>query len=333
MTTAKGPKYAARVARLPEVFELLSAHPNGVPLVRLAEEVGAPADELREDLLAFYSADLVAGDPLLGLSRPSVLEFLGDDGTEADPHQAEVVRVIDEHPADELGVQYVDASELALVYTAASALHAITPDDDLAAAIDVLTETMVGHVGEREQVANWNRALRPLQSAQRRRNAVRIVYSRAWDHAVTPPRVIHPYRLEQTRRGWEVDAGPPDEDGNLRTFLLSGIRDFEVLEEEFELPEDLTRMLAERRTTTTVRVCLPHSARWTADMYAESVTVVRADEDDVELELECLEPLERRVGMLLLAAGPDTFVVAPGDLQHAGVVLAEELLVHHRVTG
>lgn len=329
----RGPKYAARVARLPEVFELLAAHPDGVPLERLAEEVGAPADELREDLLAFYSADLVEGDPLLGLSRPSVLEFLGDDGAEADPHQAEVVRVIDEHPADELGVQYVDASELALVYTAASALLTIEDDEDLAAAMDVLTETMFGHVGEAEQVPHWNRALRPLQTAYRQRNAVRIVYSRAWDHAVTPPRVIHPYRLVQTRRGWEVDAGPPDAEGNLRTFLLSGIRDFEVLEEEFEPPADLARLLAERRTTSTVRVCLPHASRWAADMYAESVTVVRADEDDVELELECLEPLDRRVGMLLLAAGPDAFVVEPEELAHAGVVLAEELLVHHRVTG
>ncbi|QYJ04299.1 WYL domain-containing protein [Nocardioides panacisoli] len=331
---SKGPQYAARVARLPEVFELLSAHPAGVPLARLAEEVGAPADELREDLLAFYSADLMEGDPLLGLFRPPVLEFLGDDGAEADPHQAEVVRVVDEHPADELGVQYVDASELALVYTAASALHDIEPDEDLAAAIDVLTETMVGReAGPEPTAARWNRALRPLQTAQRQRNAVRVVYSRAWDHAVTPPRVIHPYRLVQTRRGWEVDAGPPDPDGSLRTYLLSGVREFEVLEEQFVLPDDLPQRLAEQRATSTVTVVLPHHARWAADMYAENVTVVRADEDDVELELECLEPLERRVGMLLLAAGPDSFVREPADLRHAGVVLAEELLVHHRVTG
>lgn len=328
MTNA--PKYAARVGRLPKVFELLAAHPNGVPLDTLADEVGAPADELREDLLAFYSADLVEGDPLLGLSRPTVLEFLGGDGDEADPRRAEVVRISDEHAADEIGVEYVDASELALVHTAALALNAVEPDPDLAAAIDVLTETMFGESAGVPELPDWNRQLPRLQSAQQRRNVVRIVYSRAWEHGLTP-KAIHPYRLVQTRRGWEVDAGPPDDHGRLRTFLLSGIRDIEVLEETFDLPEGLPDLLQQQRATTRVRVCLPHDARWAADMYAERVSVVDADEETVSLDLDLLEPLDRRVGMLLLAAGPDGFVVQPEEFHHSGAVLAEELLTHHSV--
>ena len=311
---------------------MLLAHPDGVPLTVLAEEVGVPTDELREDLLAFYTADPLESDRMLGLWRPPVIEFLGSDGDpEVEPGEAETVRAVNERPTEELGVEYVDASELALVHTAAVALHDVERDPDLAAAIDVLTETMVGApVGQPEPPA-WNEPLRPLQEAQRDRHAVRIVYSRTWQHGVSA-RVIHPYRLVQTRRGWEVDAGPPDSAGRLRTYLLSGIREVESLEQPFELPEDLPAMLDAQRVTTTVRMVVPHGSRWAADMYAETVTVLRADEDDAELELELLPPLADRVGMLLLAAGSGAFVVEPADLASAGAVLAEELLVHYSVS-
>ena len=311
---------------------MLLAHPDGVPLTVLAEEVGVPTDELREDLLAFYTADPLESDRMLGLWRPPVIEFLGSDGDpEVEPGEAETVRAVNERPTEELGVEYVDASELALVHTAAVALHDVERDPDLAAAIDVLTETMVGApVGQPEPPA-WNEPLRPLQEAQRDRHAVRIVYSRTWQHGVSA-RVIHPYRLVQTRRGWEVDAGPPDSAGRLRTYLLSGIREVESLEQPFELPENLPAMLDAQRVTTTVRMVVPHGSRWAADMYAETVTVLRADEDDAELELELLPPLADRVGMLLLAAGSGAFVVEPADLASAGAVLAEELLVHYSVS-
>ncbi|WP_435768813.1 helix-turn-helix transcriptional regulator [Nocardioides sp. SYSU DS0651] len=324
------PRYVARIARLPRVFERLATHPDGLSLKALAAEFDVPAPELRDDLMAFYTAD-VGPDLLLGLTRPDVLEFLGPDGTETDPNDAQVVRLVSESPADELGVEYVDAAELALVYTAALALHDIEPDnDDLGEAIDVLTETMFGEPAVVPETGAWTQPLQPLQRAQRERRAARIVYSRAWEQGVTG-REIHPYRLVQTRRGWEVDAGPPDELGRLRTFLLSNVREVEVLEETFALPEGVERMLDEQRLTTRVRVLLPQGARWAADFYAEKVTFVEDDEESVVVDLELLPPLERRVGMLLLAAGPDAFVLEPRELEHAGVVLAEELLVHHSV--
>jgi predicted DNA-binding transcriptional regulator YafY len=323
------PKYAARFGRLPAVLEMLLAHPDGVPLGTLADEVRIPAEELREDLLAFYTADPLENDRMLGLWRPPVLEFLGPDGDgDIDPLEAEVVRAVNDRPTEELGVEYVDASELALVHTAAVALHDVEPDEDLAAAIDVLTETMVGTPGGQPELPAWNQPLRPLQEAQRHRRAVKIVYSRTWQHGVST-RVIHPYRLVQTRRGWEVDAGPPDSAGRLRTFLLSGIRDVESLEQTFEPPTGLAAMLDAQRATTPVRMVLPHGSRWAADMYAETVTVLSADEDDAEVELALLPPLADRVGMLLLAAGSGAFVTDPPELADAGAVLAEELLMHH----
>lgn len=328
------PKYAQRVARLPEVFELLAAHPNGLPLVDLGERLGVPADELREDLLAFFAAD-VGG--LLGLSRPSVLDFVGLDGADVDPNQAEVVRLIEERPADELGVEHVDASELALIYTAARALLEVDPDDaDLAGAIDVLTETMVGEgltlaepSSESSAPDTSVRVLEPLQDAASEHRRTRIVYSRSWYAGVTD-RVIDPYRLVQTRRGWEVDAGPPDDEGRLRTFLLSNIRDLEVLDETFEPPADVEARLQDQRQTVTVRVRIPHQARWAADMYAETSEVVSDDETDVTLDLALLPPVEQRVGLLLLASGPDAAVVDPPGLVAAGPKLAAELLRHHR---
>jgi proteasome accessory factor C len=324
------PKYAQRVARLPEVFELLGAHPHGLPLVDLATRLGVPAEELREDLMAFFTAD-VGG--LLGLSRPDVLDFVGPDGAEADPNDAEIVRLIDERPTDELGVEHVDAAELALVYTAAQALLEADPDDaDLAGALDVLTETMLGEGlapdGEAEDavVVGPLAALRRAAASFRR---VRIVYSRSWYAGVTE-RVVEPYRLVQTRRGWELDAGLPDRGGEVRTFLLSNVRELEVLDEGYTAPADLEARLAEQRRTSTVRVRIGHHARWAADMYAERVTVVADDETEVTLDLELLPPVDERLGLLLLAAGPDAAVVEPPGLIAVGPRLAAELLAHHR---
>ncbi|TIC87472.1 WYL domain-containing protein [Nocardioides sp. GY 10113] len=324
------PVYAARIARLPRVFERLAAHPEGLPLADLAADLGIPAAELREDLVAFFAAD-VSSDWLLGLTRPDVLEFLGPDGDQEDPAVAEVVRFVEEH--GELGVEYVGASELALVHAAALALQDIEPDNtDLADAIDVLTETMFGSAdrgADEPAVRQWVQPLPRLQEAQAQRRAARIVYSRAWQHGVTE-REIEPYRLVQTRRGWEVDAGPPAADGSVRTYLLSNIREVELTERTFEPPADLAARLEAQRATETVRVCVPHEARWAADFYAERVTVVQDDEELVALDVELLPPLERRVAMMLLAAGPEAFVVAPQSLELVHEGLAAELLRHHQ---
>ena len=73
------PKYVARIARLPLVFEHLAAHRDGLSMGQLAAEFDVPPEQLREDLLAFYTAD-VTPDLLMGLSRPGVLGFFGPDG-------------------------------------------------------------------------------------------------------------------------------------------------------------------------------------------------------------------------------------------------------------
>lgn len=329
------PKYVERFARLPKVFERLQRQPDGVSLEELAADFDISVAALREELLAFYTAD-IGGRWLL--TRPEVLEFLGPDGDTEDPGTAGIVRIVAEVPAD-IGVEYVDAGELGLAYTAALALLETEPgNEELGQAIDVLTETMFGPsaaaadgdgAGEAAPaVAAWNRLLPVFREALAAGRAVRIVYSRAWHPGVTE-REIEPYQLVQTRRGWEVDAGPADAEGRLRTFLLSNIRSAEIVERGFTAPDDVADRLAEQRATTRVRVLLPQSARWAADFYAETVTLVEDDEEDVVVDLELLPPVDRRVGRLLLAAGPLATVLDPAELDSAGVVLAEELMVHH----
>jgi len=325
---AQLPKYVQRFARLPRVFEVLATRPEGMSLTELGAAVDVDPGELHTDLLAFYTADI--GPYLLGLSMPAAIEFFsGDTGSEVDPNVADRVRLTDDRPAEAIGVEHVDAGELALVYTAAVALAETEPGNaDLAAAIDALT----GAVGVEESPDGQPR---PNDFVSRLRDAVegcrrvRIEYSRAWKEGVIE-RVIEPYRLIQTRRGWEVDAGPVDPDGKLRTYLVVHIRSLDVLEETFERPGDVEARLAAQRTTERVRVQIPHAARWAADFHAEQVHVVEQDETDVVLDLDLLPPVESRLGLLLLAAGLDSAVLDPHGLVRAGPDLARVLLAHHR---
>jgi proteasome accessory factor C len=246
-------------------------------------------------------------------------------------------------------VEYLNASELGLIYSAAKAQLDLDPDDeDLRDALDALTETMLGPSAavdstpvvepaesrapaSLETPAPWNEPLDRLEEAIAARRKVRIVYSRAWTEGVGE-RVIDPYLLVATRRGWEVDAGPPDEQGRLRTYLLPHIRECEVLDETFEPPADLDALLKEQRRTTRVRVQIPHAARWAADFYAENVEVVDDDELATTLDLDLLPPIDHRVGLLLLIAGEDARVLQPPALIAAGPTLAIDLLNHHRAS-
>ncbi|CAM3256829.1 WYL domain-containing protein [Nocardioides dubius] len=328
--------YVQRIARLPKVFEVLGAYPDGLTVDELASRVGVDSTELRQDLLAFYAADL-GPEWLMGLSRPEVLEFVGPDGVDEDPNHAERVRIVDPRPSEELGVEYVDAAELALIYTAAQMELEAAWSQDLADALAVLEETLLGTAARPVEGAEpepgapgdggaRSETLAALQLARTEQRKVRIVYSRSWRHGVSE-RIVEPYRLVHTRRGWELDAGVGDE--QLRTFLLTNVRSCEPLEETFAPPSDLAERLIAQRATTTARVRVPYQARWAADSYAEQVRVVAEHESVVELELELLPPLERRLGLLLLVAGTEAELVEPAGLAGARAELARELRAHH----
>lgn len=332
------PGYVARLARTPQILAYLQAHPNGMPLAALAARFELPPDTLRADLIAFFMAEVVAhDDTFLGLSGPAPLEFTNSEGVEIDPNEATWVRVVDPRPTEELGAEYLSSSELGLLWGAATALATLEPaNEDLASAIEVLTDTLFEGVdGDAVRAARTPSAgslVADLRTAIEQQRRVKIRYSRAWQ-AGEGVREVEPYLLVQTSRGWELDAGALSDDGEtvgLRTFLLSNIRELDMLEQTFERPLDLLDRLDAQRVTERVRLVLPHEARWAADMYAESVSQVADDERTQTLDLELLPPVERRVGLMLLAAGEESRVVSPRGLMSAALQTASDLLAHHR---
>ena len=134
----------------------------------------------------------------------------------------------------------------------------------------------------------------------------------------------------RTRRGWEVDAGPADAEGNKRTYLLARVQEFEVLAERFSDPDDLDVLLARQRTLTRVELIVPHERRWAVEKYAECADVVEENPRTVRLSAYLLEPVRFRVGLILLDGGVRAKVIDPIGLAEAGRELARILLATTR---
>jgi vacuolar-type H+-ATPase subunit F/Vma7 len=130
--------------------------------------------------------------------------------------------------------------------------------------------------------------------------------------------------------GWEVDAGVVGRAEYVPTFLLSGIRELDVLDETFERPADVDERIERNRREVAVTFVVPQGARWVVERHAESAEVLEEDEESVKLRANVLPPVRRRVGLVLLIAGTDAFVTEPANVRDAGRDLARELLAHHR---
>ncbi len=318
-------RYAQRVQRLARVFGILLHHPDGLSLTALADETGVDADDLRADLVVFMNRDLPV-DSDLALTAGLGLEFIGPDGEQTESRNAERVRLTSASPLTELGLEYLGADVLGPLYRAARDLSAIEPGNVvLAGALEQLTATLLAGIDAGTPYGGPFAAA--LRQAAKDRRRVRIDYWRAWRPGISS-RVIEPYRVVSTRRGFEVDAGPPDEAGQIRTFLVSGIRELTTLDERFERPSDVAERIARSRTLTPVRLVVPRDRSWVVERFAERVRVSRAD-DDLEVVADLLPPVADRLGLIMTIAGPDAFVVEPRDLENAGALLARRLLAHH----
>lgn len=318
-------KYAQRVERLARVFGLLLHHPDGLTLDQLSAESGLAVANLRSDLAVFMNRDIpVAND--LALTEGIGIEFLTEAGEETVSTEAARVRLTSDAPLTELGLEYFSADVLGPLYQSARQLAALEPDNEvLAGAVQRLSETLMAGI---DGTAPYGGEIAgALRQASRERRRVRIDYWRAWRPGVSR-RVIEPYRVVSTRRGFEVDAGPPDATGDIRTFLVSGIRDLEVLDETFERPADVQRRIERSRALTPVRLVVPRDLQWVVSRFAESSRVVRADAD-IEVEAQVLPPVADRVGLMMTIAGAEAFVVSPEWLADAGPVTAARLIEHH----
>lgn len=324
--------YAQRLAALPRALGILELHPQGLPLADLAAELDVEPADLREVFLAYYLADLVELDSF-GLP---VVEFFspGDSDDIAAETDGDVsaetswVRVLTADPEHELGVDHLTAGQLAALYEAGVDLLALEPDNDvLRGAIEAFESAL--EPADKPLASQWGAGTaQVLHRAAVEHRRVRLTYVRQWSPGASA-RVIEPYRLVRTRRGWEVDAGPADDVTRVRTYLVSGIVEHEVLDETFEPPADLDALLAANRAAETVELVVPQSARWAVERFAESVTVLADDEESVQLHAELLPPVASRLGLLLLCCGPDAFVMAPPSLLDAGESTARQLLEHH----
>lgn len=318
-------RYAVRVQRLARLFGILTHHPDGLALADLAAETGVSQAELRADLGVFMNRELPA-ELDWALLRGVGVEFLGAAGEETESRDAVRVRLTSNAPLAELGLEHLSADVLGPLYRAATDLLAVEPENaTLRAAVDRLAHTLLTGVDETEPFGGQVAAA--LRQAGRERRRVRIVYWRAWRPGVST-RVIEPYRVVSTRRGFEVDAGPLDDSGAIRTFLVSGVSGVEVLDETFERPDDVAERIAASRRTTSVRLVVPRDRSWVVERFAERVDVLQAD-DDLEVQADVLPPVQERVGLMLTIAGPGSFVVAPPHLADASAATARRLLAHH----
>jgi proteasome accessory factor C len=326
--------YAQRLAALPRALGILELHPQGLPLADLARELGVEPVDLREVFMAYYLADLVELDsfalPVVEFFAPGAEDSDGteDDDLDAADAEGQWVRVLAADPEHELGVDHLTAGQLAALYEAGVDLLALEPDNaTLRGAVAAFESAL--EPADKPLASQWGAGTaQALHRAAEEHRQVRISYVRQWRPGASD-RVIEPYRLVRTRRGWEVDAGPADEAAPVRTYLVSGIVEHQVLDATFVPPADLDARLAGNRAAERVELVVPQSSRWAVERFAESVTVLADDEESVSLQADLLPPVASRLGLLLLCCGPEAFVMAPKDLVDAGEVTARLLLEHH----
>ena len=209
--------FVRQLAELPAVLEALSYH-RAVPMSALAAEVGITEKKVREFLVSYFMTE----EPASRRGWVPPLEFVDETGEEEDPAVAPLVRLTSDIVTNDLAFRYSPVEGWARVFRAArDQLHLEPENSRLEGALEKLRRAIDDALDAGSRVddqpdgpAAWHRA-----AVEHRRVAIR--YARAWRPGTTE-RVVDPYRVARTRRGWEVDAGPPDADGRLRTYLLSG---------------------------------------------------------------------------------------------------------------
>lgn len=309
---------------------LLEVHGGRLTFREISRATGAAVDELRRQAEAYADLDSVATlDRYVG--TPAY--FLVDPADPLDPDAPpcdDDFLVLTASPQDLLGIEQFDATVLGPLYSAAVQLLMEEPENaDLRAASDLLRERFlpgmrpVGQFGGRHVAA--------LHRAITEHRKVRIVYSRAWRPGISE-RVVEPYQLVHTSRGPEVDAGPLDESGAIRTFLVARIRELELLDDTFEAPADALERCARARQLTVVTGYVPHSALWSVEKWAERLEATAQDRDGLAFRAHLLPPVEGRAALILLMAGDDAYLDDPA-LDRAAADLAQRLLAHHGLAG
>lgn len=314
----------ARFTLVPKAIEALTDRPGGMRLRDLAGLLGVSRDALLAEFDAYHAS---VGDVLRGGYREPALEFVPDPAgpnADSEPAVTGFVRLRDLRPAAEAKVRAMSLGELGEVIRLVRERMLAEPDNSvLAEVLDALTGS--GPTGEESSAVE---RARPFRRAAAERQRMRISYAPEW-RSVLIERVIEPYQVVHTRRGWEIDAGVVGKEGVVGTFLVAGVRSFDVLADTFEPPPDLAARIDRARRPRSVELVVPHAATWAVEMHAESAEVLEEDEDEIRPRALLLPPVAARLGLLLLAAGPAASVLAPPAAADAGRAMARDLLRHH----
>ncbi|HEX6325234.1 MAG TPA: WYL domain-containing protein [Jiangellaceae bacterium] len=323
------PSYVQRFGRVARALAILADYPQGIRLSQLAAHLGTTEGELREEIWEYH----VTVDQLSDGYHQPVIEFVagprvGSETDEVSPADAPFVRLRDLRSPPGIGAWLLSFGQLAAVAAAGLRQCAEEPENDvLVAALKVVADSVLA--GAVPGGAAWPEVVaRRIRQAGSERRRVRIVYAMAW-RAGTVERVVEPYRVIRTGRGWEVDAAIVGRNGAIATFLTSGILTLEVLPERFRRPPDVDQRIERHRQPTAVELVVPHDTQWLVEEYAESVDVLDDDEDRLRIRARLVPPVGPRLGLVLLAAGPHAHVIDPVNLREAGRDLARALLAHH----
>ncbi len=326
------PRYVQRLGMVFEALAVLDLYPGGLELADLAELLEVDEHGLRADLIAYN-----AGTDLGPDGMTAWVEFLtrvpsdpADDDDELYAAATEAVAVRLHNPGSGIPGQAggLSVAEVGQVLIAAEDLARVEPHNmALAQVIAQLRSRWLPGVTEVWRPSLDRRFESELTTAMEECRVVDIEYDRAWRPGVVSRR-IEPYALVRTQRGFEVDAGPVQSDGGIRTYLVNQIKRLVVSADTFTRPPNADELCAANRQATTVHVVMPRERQWVTEYLAERVVVSAAD-DDVALEMSVIEPLADRVGLVLLQAGPGAFVTEPDHLAEADDALARRLLAHH----
>lgn len=308
------------------VVHILTNH-GPLPVGQLADLLHEPVTEVRAQLAAFNDVDTtdLHLDPMFTITPaggwPEDLEV-----PDPDPADTDVVAFSPAVAAPDLGLTHVDAGTLGPLLAAADQLSILEPANlPLASAVDTLRSAMLSGVAG--HAAYRIRTAAAFQHAATNGRAVRITYANVWNPQVTT-RTIHPYRVVSTRRGYEIDAGPLDDRGRPRTYLITGIRDHQLLDETFTVPAEAAAAIEANRRLTPVSGVAPHRCMWAVRHWSERVDQDQADADDVAFTAWLLPPVPERVALICLAGGSGIDLDDPA-LADATAEMATELLRHH----
>ena len=200
---------------------------------------------------------------------------------------------------------------------------------ELGKAVDKLTKALLPDAGTAVDVdvSGDSANLAALKSAAIERRVVRITY-RSLSHEEETVREIEPWAVVTTLGNWYVQGYCRMVDAE-RVFRVDRIRRMDVLDEEFERPENLTEPgigYTPSDDDIAARIRLSPRARWVLDYYPVDVL----KETKTGTEIRFTSPEAEIPARLLLRLGPEARLLEGDEVRERLVAIAGTLRARYR---